>query len=311
MDLSKLTDSELYKLCQEYGSNAIIWRRRFAGLLPEVSRRGLYLRRGFGSIYEFAFKVSGLSQDSTDRILRISKKLEDKPLLKAQLETGSQSWSKIEKVAFVATPETDKDWAKKVETMPYRALEAYVNEIKTIDAGGLENIPQTPQYRSLTFTVSTETEERLRLAKQELEHKRKQPLTFNEVLKDLFVQKPEAQIAIEICPECAKRKADEARGRYIPAAVQKYVKAKYKNLCAFKNCHEPATSLHHTRRYALNQSHDPDYIVPLCKKHERLMHTGLIKNETDSPEHWKLLNAPDPKDPKFQIDQIVQKFRLR
>ena len=54
MNLRKLTDPELYKLCQEYGLNARQWMRKFAGLLPEVKRRRLYRRHGCSSIHEFA-----------------------------------------------------------------------------------------------------------------------------------------------------------------------------------------------------------------------------------------------------------------
>lgn len=300
-----MTDSELYKLCQEYGGNAISWRRKFAGLLPEVERRGLWRRRGFTSIFEFAFRVSGLSTESVERILKISQKLEDKPALKEQLVSGSQSWTKIERVAYIATPETDRDWAKKVEKMPFRALDAYVKEIRLErpDAGLLDNIPETPQFRTLSFTVSTEIEEKLRLAKHDLEKKRKQMLTFNEVLKELFTQKPEAQILIKVCPDCAKRKADGAKSRHIPLETQRYIYALHKNICAFKSCHKPATSLHHTRRFALNPSHNPEFIVPVCTAHERLVHTGFVDDE-----NWLILDKP-VENQKYAIDRLVQKYR--
>lgn len=305
MDLSKLTDSELYKLCQEYGGNAISWRRKFAGLLPEVERRELWRRRGFSGIYEFAFRVGGLSRESVDRILQISKKLDDKPALKEQLVSGSQSWTKIEKVAYIATPENEASWAKKVEAMPFRALEAYVKEIrlKSPDAGLLDNIPVTPQYRTLSFTISNEIEEKLRLAKHDLEKKQKQILTFNEVLKDLFTQKPETQIVIKVCPDCAKRKAAEAKTRHIPKETQNYILGLHNRLCAFKNCGKPATSLHHTRRFALNPSHNPEFIVPVCTAHERLVHTGFVDDE-----NWRILDAPI-KNQKYAIDQLVGKYR--
>ena len=45
---------------------------------------------------------------------------------------------------------------------------------------------------------------------------------------------------------------------------------------------------HHTLRFSLNPSHNPDHIVPLFKNHERLAHHGLIENEEKSPETWRL-----------------------
>src|SRR3989338_6509062 len=113
MKFKRLSDKDLYALCKEYGQKARFWRRRFAGLLPEVARRGLYRRR-CGSIYEFAAKLAGMSKESVDKVLQISRKLEKKPQLKELLESGAQSWTKLEKVAYVATVQTDGEWAERV-----------------------------------------------------------------------------------------------------------------------------------------------------------------------------------------------------
>ena len=57
-----ISDQQLYELCQKYGERARTWRQKFAGLLPEVYRRRLYEKKGFGSIFEFAAKLAGMSQ---------------------------------------------------------------------------------------------------------------------------------------------------------------------------------------------------------------------------------------------------------
>src|SRR3989344_9360842 len=130
MNFQKLSDKELYALCKEYGVKARIWRRRFAGLLPEVLTRRLYKKRGYTSIHEFAGKLAGMSKESVDKVLRLSKKLEDKPFLKEQFETGAQSWSKLEKVAYIATSQTDGAWAERIEHMPQPAVEAFVQNFR-------------------------------------------------------------------------------------------------------------------------------------------------------------------------------------
>jgi uncharacterized protein YpbB len=58
-DTQKMSDAKLYQLCQYYGAQALAARRKFVGLLPEVARRHLYLKKGFGSIREFAAKLAG------------------------------------------------------------------------------------------------------------------------------------------------------------------------------------------------------------------------------------------------------------
>ncbi len=320
--LHNLSDKDLYARCQEYGLNARVWRRRFAGLLPEVQQRELHRRRGYGSLYEFAFKLAGMSSASVDKVLNLASKLEDKPVLREQLESGSQGWSKIEKVAFIATPETDKEWAEKVEKMSAHALGAFVEIQRRVltengnipaqtDVGELRNNPKFQQWGSMTFPVSPEIEKQLRLKKYRLEKEQGITLTYNDLLKLLMEgsDSKEAQVVIQVCPECAARKAAESQGRAIPVLVRRVLQATYHGFCAFPTCTKPATSLHHTKRFFLNPEHDPKSIVPLCKNHERLIHSGLIENEEEAPQNWRLLSKPDPHHVKFSIDQKVQIHR--
>lgn len=319
----ELSDSELYTLCKEYGLQARVWRRRFAGLLPEVLARDLHRLRGFGSIYEFSFKLAGMSNASVDKVLGLAEKLADKPALREQLVSGSQGWSKIEKVAYIATPETDKEWAEKVETMSASALGAFVQATRGFtenengenhtDVGESQNKFRLEQWGSMSFPVSPEVEKKLRLLKYQLERDKGVTLTFNEVFQVLLAQEAGGEsapkVVIQVCPECVARKAQEVTGRAIPAGVRRILEAMYHGICGFPACAKPATSLHHTRRYSLDQRHDPKSIVPLCKAHERLVHSGLVENEEEAPHLWRLLSRPDSGHPKFAIDQKVQNFR--
>lgn len=330
-NLDALSDKDLYARCQEYGTHARVWRRRFAGLLPEVLRRDLHRRRGFGSIYEFAFKLGGMSSASVDKVLHLAEKLADKPVLRAQLLSGEQGWSKIEKVAYIATPESDQEWAGKVKLMTQASLEAYVQatrhlytkdeniEVQTLESEFGNKVPKEQAWGTLSFSVSPEVEKCLRLLKYQLEKEKGVTLTFNEVMHTLMEGgSREAKMVIQVCPECATRKAEEVAQedgvlmqprRYIPAAVRRFVEAKYQGFCAFPHCTRAATSLHHTRRFALDSRHDPNAIVPLCKNHERLVHSGLVENEEERPEEWRLLARPNSEAAKFKIDQAVLKFR--
>lgn len=194
MNLKKLTDKELYKLCKEYGTAARIWRRRFAGLLPEVLNRRLYKKKGFTSIYEFAGKLAGMSKEAVDKVLYISEKLAEKPLLLDQLISGSQGWSKLERVAFIAKPETDDFWAEKVETMPSTALGANVQELKRVgklDSNNrldftVDGNFQSAKTSTLTFHLKPELEKKFRMIKYQLEREKREPLTFEDVLEELL-----------------------------------------------------------------------------------------------------------------------------
>jgi len=51
-NIEKLSDKELYDLCKQFGSSALMWRRKFESLLPEVEKRQLYKKHKFHSVYE-------------------------------------------------------------------------------------------------------------------------------------------------------------------------------------------------------------------------------------------------------------------
>lgn len=337
-----LTDLELYKLCQEYGLNARKWTKKFAALLPEVNKRQLYLKHGMLSVYEFAAKVGGMSNAAVEQVLAVSRKLEDKPALKNLIAT--KGWSKLRVITSVATVENQAMLAEKVKLQSKNTLELYVKEAKN---QGL--LPQNHEksekqifpgekLSTLSFDVSPETETRMRILKQKLQKEAKQKLTWEQVMQKMLetMENAEAAETTHVAKKAKKPRpvpskqeiqkslvaAKPARpagqgvatkltkpSRYIPASVRSYLKQQYKGRCAYPSCNKPSEILHHTRRFALNPSHDPDYIKPLCKNHERIAHQGLIKHEELSPEHWQVKLKPT-EGPKAKIDAKVNRFRL-
>lgn len=141
-----MTDKQLYHLCKKYGSRALLARRRFAGLLPEVQKResaekmvgrSWLARRGFCSIYEFAAKLAGMSRDQVDTVLRLDRKFEALPVLHAALVEGAVSANKLVRIAVIADARNQEELVKKAEVLSSRAPEVFVREAKS-GAGGVE-----------------------------------------------------------------------------------------------------------------------------------------------------------------------------
>lgn len=333
---ANLSDDELYAKCQQYGTNAKGWLRRFAGLLPEVAKRGLYRRKGFISIHEFANKIGGMSNFAVDRLLNLHEKLKDKPALLKQFEGGEQAWSKVEKVAYIATAETDKEWAKKVEILPSRVLDICVKDARkklltdsnSSHSDEFKNNSQISQlpipnnteilqpYTRFSFPISQKVDFELRLLKQRLEKMKKSCLSWDQVFEVVasgeLIPCPKCankKTVVQLCPDCAKKRLLAFRGRAIPVAVKQIIKAKYGDKCAFPSCKKPAAILHHTKRYSLQKNHDPNFIVPLCKDHHELAHKGMILNEEAQPEQWKLRDLPEKNTLVAKVDERVQNFK--
>lgn len=354
--ISELSDHELINLCKKYGSNARLWMRKFADLLPEVERRRLYKRRRCCSIYEFAAKYAGMNRNTVYQVLSLCARLESKPVLRSLLvECG---WTKLRVVASVATPETDEFFAGKVRTLTKGALELFVRDwreknedraarellttttdSKIVSQQNLLNVKFFPgektepvkrtgsatfgalnercdiqfasggtgvgdERENLTFKLDSETKFRLEKFKQKLEKQRKEPLTYNQLLKAMLDQIEGDSEQGSVRSERRTETAQQANSRHIPAQINRELEERYHGRCAFPGCNKPATHRHHTKRYALHRDHDSATIVPLCKCHHDLAHAGLIENESDPPQLWRL-RAPHKKAPWWDENNIV------
>jgi len=133
----KLPDEELFRLCRKYGENTRFWRQKFAGLLPEVFKRRLYVKKGYNSIFEFATKLAGMSHEQVRLVLNLERKFEDVPTLHSLLVNGEVSINKLARVASIATPENQEALAQQVQILSNRALETLVRDEKmaAVNAG--------------------------------------------------------------------------------------------------------------------------------------------------------------------------------
>ncbi|MFA4891540.1 MAG: HNH endonuclease signature motif containing protein [Candidatus Gracilibacteria bacterium] len=368
-NVTELSDRKLINLCKKYGSNARLWMRKFADLLPEVEKRHLYKRRGCCSIYEFAAKYAGMNRNTVYQVLSLCAALENKPVLRGLL--ADCGWSKLRVVASIATPETDDFWAEKTKTLTKGALEIFAkywrekNEEKSkkedratrelfatvistqnpdpnmISQQNLLNVNTFPwessqpekyaenavfeplneysdspnnERENLTFKLDLETKFRLEKFKQKLEKQRKEPLTYNQLLKAMLdeLESDSEQIAtrsVEKTKTASQTKGQKANSRHISTQIDREIEKQYHGCCAFPGCNKPATHRHHTKRYALHKEHDSAIIVPLCKHHHDLAHAGLIENESDLPRLWRLRSEAPWWDENNLVDRKVREYK--
>ena len=244
----ELTDAQLFALCQDYGANALSWRRKFMGLLPEVERRKLYAVHGFSSVFEFAARLAGISEEQVRTTLNLNRSFSDKPALKALLESGEVSVHKLVRIQSVATVENADFWAEQAKVLPKKALETLARDER--------QLPGQP--------VSLQLDESVKKRLIELQSK---GLNVNTLLTE-FLDKREEEIA----EEKAELADVENDSRYIPVAVRKVLKKEHGTKCSIPGCLKDSKEIHHARRFAISRSHDPHYLAPLCREHHQVAH---------------------------------------
>ncbi len=305
--LTKLSDKKLLNLCRRYGANAIQWRRKFEGLLPEVHRRELFRRRGCFSIFEFAAKYAGMNREQVQRVLNLDRQLSDRPILREMFVNGEISANKLRRVIPIATVKTESLWAERVQIMSQRAVETLVrdeqieknahkingpqlvnNGIQQIGRGesmadlfghvpegtdddlgpALTNKTSASDVVSDDLVLSDEVRSKLRELKQK-------GIDINEMLMELLTRR-ECEIEREkqkIAEDEEKKTVAGVRAdRYVPAHIRNVVRKEHGEKCSMPNCFRDADHLHHTQRFSMSRNHNPNYIAPLCREHHEIAH---------------------------------------
>lgn len=292
----QITDEKLYALCKKYGFQAKLWRQKFIGLLPEVNRRKLYERKGFSSVFEFAFKLAGLSAEQVRLALNLERRFEDKPVLKQMFEDGEASINKLTRVVSIATPENEEDLAAKIKVLPRNALETLVRD---------EKYAQNENARLQVFKENLESENGLQKppsgitglhvqtfqladdVTKELNDLHSKGIDVNEFLREMLKQRQEKiaekkqeiakdiQLANKFEPKASfsHQVGAPVASRYIPMKIKKILQEEYGTKCSIPTCQKPAAIIHHTQRFSLSQNHDPRFMAPLCREHHIIAHS--------------------------------------
>ncbi|MBU0667552.1 hypothetical protein KJ951_04215 [Patescibacteria group bacterium] len=276
--MTDMTDEKLYGLCKQYGACALEARRKFMGLLPEVQRRHLYAKKGFGSVKEFAAKLAGVSEEQVRLVLRLERKFEDKPVLKIALTGGAISVNKLARVASIATTENQEHLAKMASLLPNRALEVFVRDVKEDTRTSLRcvramHVHSNPQQSlpDVNLLESMDTD-----LQKNLIERLKKGIDINQLIKELL-QKHDEEIAVEkeelANGENGKVEHEKKASRYIPAKIRYHLQSEHGTKCTISTCEKSATTIHHTQRFALSQNHDPNFLAQLCREHHTIAHS--------------------------------------
>ena len=253
-----MTDKQLFELCQRYGKEARLARNKFVALLPEVYRRRLYRRKGFGSIFEFAAKLGGVSKNVVEEVIRVDRKLEEMPKLKSMI--ADVGLSKIRVVTGVATKETDKEWATKVSTLTKSALLTHVKESRP--GASIFTTPEKSIFEKEFEHFQAKLDPKIILKLKIIKQKMGQGTTWNDVfsrLTDLPTPQPQKN---------PRPSNPESRP---PSTKQKReALAKTSGKCSVPGCNRPAQEIHHKKPWAKYRSHDD--LQPLCADHHELAH---------------------------------------
>ncbi len=293
-NLQNISDSDLLNLCLKFGARALKWRRRFIGLLPEVDRRKLYEKKGFDSIFEFAFKLAGLSQEQVRRAINLEQRFSSMPTLKNILIEGAVSVNKLTRIASIATPENEEELAEIVKVLPRGALETMVRDYKISAENPSRNETSGGQGKPLFGgkSVHVHTQFKISLPNFQLSdeviekfnHLQLQGHDINQIILQMLekrqkeIEARKEELAKEAIARMEAKRATLKPGEklktsgYISVKVQAVLDEEHGTKCSVPGCCKPAVENHHSQRLSLVRVHDPRYIAPMCREHHQIAH---------------------------------------
>lgn len=261
-NVSNWSDAQLLSTAVRYGEEARNWRNRFLGLLPEIYRRKLYEKQGYSSIFVFAFKVGGVSEEQVSRALNLDRKFENMPALKSIFNNGEASMNKIARVASIATPDNEEELAEMAKTLPMSALKTFVRDVRISESV----VDHKPENENIFEQEVVHLEQDVKSELLELQNR---GIDINAIIRDALAKRKqyiqeEKQAIAENCQETASR--------YIPARTRRIVTQEHGTKCSITTCTNQSQDIHHAQRFSIAKTHDPHYLAPLCKGHHTLAH---------------------------------------
>jgi hypothetical protein len=143
---------------------AVLW-------FGEIMSRRLYRDLGYSSINQYARQELGFSDSRTGDFMRLARRLDDLPAVRAAVATGKLGYTKAREIIAVATPETEDRWL----AVAQGTRKELVREVKRVkraakaDPAQGELIPSvapvvTPRELPVRFQIDLRPEQEARRA---------------------------------------------------------------------------------------------------------------------------------------------------
>jgi hypothetical protein len=292
---------------------------KLLALLPEIEKQKIYKNHGCATIVEYAGKFAGLSKAVVLKALKLHENLKDKPFLQKAIET--QGIHKVALIAKIATPETDKAFADKVENMSASAIQTLSKELRREDiklTHSSDFVVKKCQAAPTKMTIELDPEMQFLFLK--LKNKMDKGLSNKEALRNILERLTDQKITRQdffeekndkqekIFPNKSDHKETSTKpktsSRYIPIKIKKAAINKTNGKCSYPNCSKPAEIFHHPDRFSNSKNHES--IISLCKIHHEFAHNGIIQNEKTDPKSWQLQISNQQ---QLFTDELFRKYR--
>lgn len=287
------------------------YKNEMLAILPQIYKSGIY-KKYASTIVEYAGKYGAISRSAVETRLRLEPNLDGKPHLKAAIkEVGV---NKVAMIAKLATPETDEMFADKIKNMSKPAVQTLSKELRhppKAGAGKNENVNVETVCCAVPEKIKVELDEEMTFLFLKLKEKMGENLSNKEVMKMILEKTVNAEFSKSLTGQRLTEtknhgETNEEEPRPIRAKRKREELEKTGGKCAYPSCNRLVKNFHHQDRYSETKNHKN--IKGLCREHHEFAHNGLIPNENENTNKWKLdIKAKI----KHKADILYRKYRQK
>lgn len=128
--INGLADDRLLARIKRFNRLNGLGERALGFYLLDFDKRGLHSKYGFSSTAQFALIKLAMTPKKTRDLLRISRALNDLPLIDEAFANGKIFWSAVRELTRVATRETEGEWLDLATGSSLRAIERAVAQCR-------------------------------------------------------------------------------------------------------------------------------------------------------------------------------------
>lgn len=311
-------DKTIHDQFARYGKNAKEWMNKCVLMLPKIEKNRIWAKKGFGSIYEYAAKIAGMSRHKVDDSLRIIRKIEDRPKLLEIAKT--KGLNSVRPVVTIVTKVTEEFWAKRAMEMSKNTLATYVKDYKNEQTNLVEKSRPGTRSPAINDLERANDDARYTLAESSkiqismkldpeifvLLKNLKGNADWNELMKKLLQYSQKELESEKENLEKEKPPVARTRSHGVTIAIKRYIHKRSKGKCEHPNCNKSGKHIHHIEPFAVKKEHNPDKLLYLCEEHHKIIHLGYIDDDVKSLKQIDKLPFFDIKN---LVNQRINEFK--
>ena len=203
-------------LARDAAASSSTMRYLLGRCMLAMERLGTHKEMGLSSPVHFATQHLKISENLAKTVFRVSRQLENLPLLALAVLHAEIEWSQIREVASVATPETEEMWRKLCIELNCKQIQILV---AATPKGGVpgevaSKLPRkTSEYRC---RFQPEVVVLIERGLQKMSRKLDKPIMFREAVERFFTE----FLADKPYDEAAEKMLEEARKDFLAGRIQ-------------------------------------------------------------------------------------------